>query len=84
MLGVIGAVSGMSAVIGPVLGGWLVSSDAFGIGWRSIFLINLPIGIVLVALALRWVPDTRSEHPLRLDPVGLVLATPGCSASSTP
>jgi EmrB/QacA subfamily drug resistance transporter len=77
MLGVIGAVSGMSAVVGPVLGGSLVSGDAFGMGWRSIFLINLPIGVVLVALALRWVPDTRSEHPLRLDPWGLVLATAG-------
>jgi len=77
MLGVVGGVSGLSAVVGPVLGGWLVSSDAFGIGWRSIFLINLPIGIVLVALAVRWVPDTRSEHPLRLDPLGLVLATTG-------
>ncbi len=77
MLGVIGGVSGLSAVIGPVLGGWLVSSDAFGIGWRSIFLINVPIGIVLVALALRWVPDTRSEHPLRIDPLGLVLVSLG-------
>ena len=77
MLGVIGAVSGMSAVIGPVLGGSLVSGDAFGMGWRSIFLINLPIGVALVVLALRWVPDTRSEHPLRLDPLGLVLATTG-------
>jgi len=77
MYGVIGAVSGLSAVIGPVLGGWLVTSDAFGIGWRSIFLINLPVGAVLVVLALRWVPDTRSDHPLRLDPVGLVLATTG-------
>jgi EmrB/QacA subfamily drug resistance transporter len=77
MFGVIGAVSGMSAVIGPVLGGWLVSSDAFGIGWRSIFLINIPVGAVLVVLALRWVPDTRSNHPLRLDPLGLALATTG-------
>jgi EmrB/QacA subfamily drug resistance transporter len=77
MLGVIGAVSGMSAVIGPVLGGALVSGDAFGMGWRSIFLINLPVGAALVVLALRWVPDTRSEHPLRLDPLGLVLATGG-------
>jgi MFS family permease len=76
MFGVIGAVSGMSAVIGPVLGGWL-GSDAFGIGWRSIFLINLPVGLVLVVLALRWVPDTRSEHPLRLDLLGLLLATTG-------
>jgi EmrB/QacA subfamily drug resistance transporter len=77
MLGVVGGVSGLSAVIGPVLGGWLVSSDAFGIGWRSIFLINLPVGLVLVVLALRWVPETRSEHPLRLDPLGLLLATSG-------
>jgi EmrB/QacA subfamily drug resistance transporter len=77
MLGLIGGVSGLSAVIGPVLGGWLVSSDAFGIGWRSIFLINLPVGLVLVVLALRWVPDTRSAHPLRPDPLGLVLATAG-------
>jgi EmrB/QacA subfamily drug resistance transporter len=75
--GVIGAVSGLSAVIGPVLGGWLVTSNAFGIGWRSIFLINLPIGLALVALAIRWVPETRSEHPLRLDPVGLALSTLG-------
>ena len=80
MLGVIGAVSGLSAVIGPVLGGWLVTSDAFGIGWRSIFAINLPVGLVLVVLALRWVPDTRSSSPLRLDPVGLVLATAGLLA----
>ena len=80
MIGVIGAVSGMSAVIGPVLGGWLVTSDAFGIGWRSIFLINLPIGILLVVLALRFVPDTRSERPLRLDPLGLLLVTVGLLA----
>ena len=80
MLGVIGAVSGLSAVVGPVLGGWLVTADAFGIGWRSIFCINLPVGLVLVVLALRWVPDTRSEHPLRLDPLGLVLATSGLLA----
>jgi predicted MFS family arabinose efflux permease len=77
VFGVIGAVSGMSAVISPVLGGWLVSSDAFGVGWRSIFLINLPVGVALTVFALRWVPDTRSEHPLRPDPVGLALSTVG-------
>jgi len=77
MLGLIGGVSGLSAVIGPVLGGWLVSADAFGMGWRSIFLINVPVGVALVVAALRWVPETRSEHPLRLDLVGLVLATTG-------
>ena len=77
MLGVVGAVSGLSAVIGPVLGGWLVSADAFGIGWRSIFLINLPLGVLVVVAALRWVPETKSERSLRLDPVGLALSTAG-------
>ena len=77
IIGMIGAVSGISTVVGPVLGGWMVSSDAFGIGWRSIFLINLPVGLALVVLALRLVPDTRSPHPLRPDPTGLVLATAG-------
>ena len=75
--GVIGGVSGLSAVIGPVLGGWMISSDAFGIGWRSVFLINLPIGLALVVLALRFVPNTRSEQPLRLDLVGVALASAG-------
>jgi EmrB/QacA subfamily drug resistance transporter len=77
MLGLIGGVSGMSAVVGPVLGGWLVSADAFGAGWRSIFLINVPVGVALVAAALHWVPETKSEDPLRLDPLGLLLATTG-------
>lgn len=77
VLGVIGAVSGMAAVAGPLLGGWLVSADAFGIGWRSIFVINIPVGLALLAAARRLVPDTRSAHPLRLDVPGLLLASAG-------
>ncbi|GAA3513733.1 MFS transporter [Aeromicrobium panaciterrae] len=77
VFGIIGAVSGTAAVIGPVLGGWLVSSDAFGIGWRSIFLINIPVGIVLMVLAITYVPNTRSERATHLDLPGVVLATVG-------
>ncbi|RKT09485.1 EmrB/QacA subfamily drug resistance transporter [Streptomyces sp. 1114.5] len=77
VLGIIGAVSGLAAVAGPLLGGWLVSVDAFSIGWRSIFVINLPIGLALLAAAWRLVPDTRSAHPLRLDIPGLLLASAG-------
>ncbi|MFF0413195.1 MFS transporter [Kitasatospora sp. NPDC004745] len=77
VLGIIGAVSGMAAVAGPLLGGWLVSADAFGIGWRGIFAINVPIGLALLVAALLWVPDTRSAHPLRLDVPGLLLASSG-------
>jgi EmrB/QacA subfamily drug resistance transporter len=75
MLGVIGGVSGLSAVIGPLLGGWLVTADIAGLGWRTIFLLNIPIGIALFVLAVAFVPETRSSKPLRLDPLGVVLLT---------
>lgn len=73
MYGLIGAVSGLAAVAGPVLGGWLVDADLWGLGWRTIFLINIPVGIVIFALAARFVPDTRSARPMRPDLPGVVL-----------
>ena len=77
VFGIIGAVSGTAAVIGPLLGGWLVTSDAFGIGWRSIFLINIPVGIALFTMAVRSLPNTKSERAPRLDLPGVALATTG-------
>lgn len=73
--GIAGAVTGLAAVAGPLVGGALVTGDPFGLGWRSVFLINVPVGVVLITAALLIVPDTRSEHPLRLDLLGAVLAT---------
>ena len=77
VFGIVGAVSGTAAVVGPLLGGWLITSDAFGVGWRSIFLINIPVGIALIVLAVRYVPNTVSERATRLDLPGVVLATAG-------
>jgi EmrB/QacA subfamily drug resistance transporter len=77
VFGIIGGVSGTAAVIGPLLGGWLITSNAFGIGWRSIFLINIPVGIALLVLAIKYVPNTRSERATRLDLPGVALATVG-------
>jgi EmrB/QacA subfamily drug resistance transporter len=73
LFGIIGAVSGIAAVVGPVLGGWLVDADLWGLGWRSIFLVNVPVGIAIVALAAKFVPDTRSARAMRLDLVGVAL-----------
>lgn len=73
MYGLIGGVSGLAAVAGPVLGGWLVDADLWGLGWRTVFLINIPVGIAIFALAARFVPETRSSRPMRLDLVGVVL-----------
>jgi EmrB/QacA subfamily drug resistance transporter len=71
-IGVWGATVGISLALGPVLGGALVES----IGWRSIFWINIPVGLTALVLALRFVPESRAPRPRRLDPVGqsLVIA----------
>jgi MFS family permease len=66
-LGLYGAIGGLAFVVGQVLGGLLVSLDAGGLGWRSVFLINLPIGLLVMAYTRRLVPETRSSHPAGID-----------------
>ncbi|WP_078987952.1 MFS transporter [Streptomyces sp. WM6372] len=68
-IGAWGAVVGISMAIGPLIGGLLVES----VGWRSIFWINLPVGLLALVLALRFVPESRAAHPRRPDPVGQLL-----------
>jgi MFS family permease len=66
-LGLYGAIGGLAFVAGQVLGGLLVSLNVGGLGWRSVFLINLPIGLVVMACTRRLVPETRASHPARID-----------------
>jgi EmrB/QacA subfamily drug resistance transporter len=75
-IGMWGSVAGLSLASGPVLGGVLVSA----IGWRSIFWINVPVGLIAIVLTQRFVPESRAEQPRRLDPPGqlLVIALLGC------
>jgi EmrB/QacA subfamily drug resistance transporter len=68
-IGVWGAVVGFSMALGPVVGGVLVDS----LGWRSIFWINVPVGIAAFLLAAKFVPESRAPHPRRIDPVGQIL-----------
>ncbi|MFF4155889.1 MFS transporter [Streptomyces sp. NPDC001678] len=65
--------AGVVSAVGQVLGGVLVSVDLLGTGWRSIFLINAPIAAVTLLLAVRSVPETRSDNPTRVDGRGTVL-----------
>lgn len=71
--GAFGPVMGLSAVGGPILAGWLVTADFFGLGWRVIFLVNLPLGIAAVLSALRFLPESRSNHASRLDLGGVAI-----------
>ncbi|MEW2455980.1 DHA2 family efflux MFS transporter permease subunit [Streptomyces albus] len=70
-----GMIAGTANVSGPILGGLLLKADLFGLDWRPIFLVNLPVGICAFVMAVRLLPESRSEKPLRLDPLGVVLIT---------
>lgn len=67
-----GATAGLAAVAGQILGGLLISLDIAGLGWRSVFAINIPIGL-LALLAVRRVPDTKAAKRTGFDPLGTVL-----------
>lgn len=73
VFGLTGAVSGLAAVAGPLIGGLLVSGDAFGLGWRSIFIINVPVGIALLIASFAFIPNSKSEKPVKLDVLGVSL-----------
>jgi EmrB/QacA subfamily drug resistance transporter len=68
-LGAWGAVIGISLALGPVVGGILVHN----VGWQSIFWVNIPVGVAAIALTARFVPESRADHPRRLDPIGQML-----------
>ena len=73
--GIFGVVVGLGAFAGNVLGGELINADIWGLSWRPIFLVNLPIGMIALLGAHHWVRETRSPHARKLDPGGVVLAT---------
>ncbi|MFD0069988.1 MFS transporter, partial [Streptomyces sp. NPDC127574] len=74
--GAFGPLMGMSMVGGPILACWLLHLDLFGSQWRSIFLINVPLGVLAGALAWRVLPRRGGEDPTaRLDLTGVGLLT---------
>lgn len=77
VIGLYGAIVGLAVVAGPLVGGLLVSADVFGLGWRAVFLINVPIGIAAMVIGYRTISESRSPHPLRADLAGMVLVSLG-------
>ncbi|HEY6891543.1 MAG TPA: MFS transporter [Solirubrobacter sp.] len=68
-----GLVMGLAAASGQLIGGLLIHFDVFGLDWRSCYLVNLPVGVVALALAPRVVPESRGARRDRLDVGGAVL-----------
>ncbi|WP_406288637.1 MFS transporter [Embleya sp. NBC_00896] len=73
--GAFGPVMALASVGGPIVAGALIKADLAGTGWRAIFLINVPLGLIAIWGALRYVPESRAEQRPRLDPVGMVLVS---------
>lgn len=73
--GAFGAVQGLAAVAGPLLGGLLVDANLFGLGWRTIFWVNLPIAAFALFLGARSLPESRAAHRSRLDIGGAALVS---------
>jgi EmrB/QacA subfamily drug resistance transporter len=73
--GVQGLVQGLGAITAQIIGGGLIALDLLGLGWRWVFLVNVPVGAAALLAANRVIPESRSETVRRLDLAGVGLAT---------
>ncbi|WP_405486544.1 MFS transporter [Nocardia sp. NBC_00511] len=69
--GVLGIVMGLATIGGQLIGGLLIAADLFGSGWRLVFWVNVPIGLVICCLAARFVPETDRDATRGLDLPGV-------------
>ena len=72
-LALFGLVGGLASIAGPILGGVLINADLFGLGWRLIFLINLPVGALALISGWYFLPERRSSRPAGFDLPGMAL-----------
>ncbi|MEH0424313.1 MFS transporter [Streptomyces sp. B21-083] len=70
-----GLAMGLAAVFGQLIGGLLIEADIAGLGWRSCFLVNLPLGLLIMGLTLKVVPESRAEGRPKLDFLGVGVIT---------
>jgi EmrB/QacA subfamily drug resistance transporter len=83
-LGIFGAVAGFSAIGGQLVGGLLLSADLFGLEWRPVFLVNVPLGALATVAALVVLPRDRPEGKERLDLGGVALLAVALAALMLP
>ena len=79
-----GMVMGLAAAGGQLLGGLAIQLDLFGLGWRAVFLVNVPVGLLALAFTRRHVPESGADHATALDLPGMALVTLALSALVLP
>ncbi|WP_053699031.1 MFS transporter [Streptomyces sp. NRRL F-5755] len=72
--GLYGAVLSLANVLGPVMGGLLTEADLFGLSWRPIFLVNVPVGLAVLLLGRRFIPESTVKKADRPDLTGMLLS----------
>ncbi|MFJ6580684.1 MFS transporter [Streptomyces sp. NPDC091368] len=75
VFGMFGAIIGLGAVSGPLLGALLTQWNIAGLEWRPIFLINLPVGVAAILLGRKFITESKAPKALKLDMVGVLLVT---------
>ncbi|MBX9424677.1 MFS transporter [Streptomyces lateritius] len=75
VFGMFGAIIGLGAVSGPLLGALLTQWNIAGLEWRPIFLINLPVGVAGLLLGRKFITESKAPKALRLDMIGVLLVT---------
>ena len=71
--GVFGPVFGLAGILGPIIGGGLIQADLFGLGWRAVFLVNLPIGAAAAVIAWLVLPRVAGDKAIKIDLLGALL-----------
>lgn len=70
VFGIFGPILGLAGILGPVLGGLLLETAPFGLGWRAVFLINLPVGAACFLVAWRYLPRRPGDPSIHIDLAG--------------
>lgn len=79
-----GTALGLGSVCGQLIGGLLIAANPMDLGWRSCFLVNIPMGLIALGMVRRYVPAFRSEGASRLDLTGAALVAAGLVATVLP
>ena len=70
---IFGPVFGLGGILGPIIGGFIIDGDIASTGWRAVFLVNIPIGIIVLGLAWKYLPRRDPDHSIKIDLFGSVL-----------
>jgi EmrB/QacA subfamily drug resistance transporter len=70
---IFGPVFGLGGILGPIMGGFIIDGDIASTGWRAVFLVNIPIGLVVIFLAWKHLPRREENPAIKIDVIGSIL-----------